>query len=199
MFALWWAWRSLRVGERLLLAASLLVIAFCAGASWQKYFYRRPAQTLLQESSQAKLIQWDSGASIIVDVSGKVAHPGIVQLPRGACVKDAIQKAGGVLPGANVFTLNLAATLSDGEQVQVDSAPRKSTFTMDNSSDTKININQASESDLESLPHIGPMMAARIVAYRKSHGAFQSLDDLNAVKGIGAKTIEKLQPLITFH
>jgi competence protein ComEA len=49
------------------------------------------------------------------------------------------------------------------------------------------------------LPHIGPVMAARIVAYRKTHGAFQSSDDLNAVKGIGAKTIEKLQPLITFH
>lgn len=199
MVALWWAWRSLHVGERWLLAASLLLIAFCAGASWQKYFYRQPSQPLLQESSQAKLIQWNSGASIIVDVSGKVAHPGIVHLPRDARVKDAIQKAGGVLPGANVSTLNLAATLNDGEQVQVDSASGKSTFAADKAPDAKLNINQASESDLESLPHIGPVMAARIVAYRKTHGAFQSSDDLNAVKGIGAKTIEKLQPLITFH
>lgn len=199
MVALWWAWRSLHVGERWLLAASLLLMAFCGGASWQKYFYHQAPQPILQESSQAKLIQWDSRASMIVDVSGKVVRPGIVHLPRGARVKDAIQKAGGVLPGANVSTLNFAAALSDGEQVQVDPASGKSTFIANKSAGTKININQADEAELQSLPHIGPVMAARIVAYRKSHGAFQNLDDLNAVQGIGAKTIEKLQPLITFH
>jgi competence protein ComEA len=199
MLAFWWAWRSLHVGEKLLLAASLLVIAFCAGASCQKYFYHQSPQPLLQESSQAKLIQWDSHASIIVDVDGKVAHPGIVQLPSDARVKDAIQKAGGVLPGANVSTLNLAATLNDGEQVQVDSASRKSTFTADKSPGTKVNINQANEIELESLPGIGPVMAKRIVDYRNAHGAFQSPDDLDAVKGIGAKKIEKLRPYIVFH
>jgi len=199
MFAIWWAWQSLHIGERLLLAASLLLIAFCGGASCQKYFYHQPSQPLLQESSQAKLIQWDSRASIIVDVSGKVAHPGIVHLPRAARVKDAIQKAGGMLPGANVSTLNLAATLNDGQQVQVDSASRKSTFTADKAPDAKLNINQASEAELESLPGIGPMMAARIVDYRKAHGAFQSPDDLNAVKGIGVKKMEKLRPHITLH
>jgi len=199
MFAFWWAWRSLHVVERSLLVASLLLIAFCAGVSCQKYFYPPSSQPLLQESPQTKLIQWDSGASIIVDVSGRVAHPGIVHLPRDARVKDAIQKAGGVLPDANVSTLNLAATLNDGEQVQVDSASGKSTFTGDKSSNTTININQASEAELESLPGIGPVMAARIMDYRKAHGAFQNPDDLNAVKGLGAKKIEKLRPHIAFH
>jgi competence protein ComEA len=199
MFAIWWAWRSLHIGERLLLVTSLLLIAFCAGASCQKYFSHQSPQPLLQESPQAKLIQWDSRASIIVDVSGKVAHPGIVHLPRDARVKDAIQKAGGMLPGANVSTLNLAATLNDGEQVPVDSASGKSTFTAGKAPDAKLNINQASEAELESLPGIGPVMAKRILDYRNAHGAFQSPDDLDAVKGIGAKKIEKLRPHIAFH
>lgn len=199
MFTIWWAWRSLHIVERLLLAASLLLIAFCAGASGQKYFYHQSPQTLLQESSQVKLIQWNSSASIIVDVSGAVCHPGIVQLPRDSRVKDAIQKAGGVLPAANVSTLNLAATLNDGEQVRVDSIFSKSTFTANKSPDAKININQAGEAELESLPGIGPVMAARIIDYRKVHGAFQSPDDLNAVKGIGVKKMEKLRPHIVLH
>jgi competence protein ComEA len=199
MFAFWWAWRSLHVGERLLLAASLLLIAFCAGASCQKYFSHQSLQPLLLESPQAKLIQWDSRASIIVDVSGKVAHPGIVHLPRDARVKDAIQKAGGMLPGANVSTLNLAAALNDGEQVKVDSASDKSTFTAGKAPDAKLNINQASEAELESLPGIGPVMAKRITDYRNTHGAFQNPDDLDAVKGIGIKKIEKLRPHIVVH
>lgn len=199
MFAFWWAWRSLHVGERLLLAFSLLVIAFCAGVTGQKYFYAQTSQTLLQQPPQSKLIQWHSGASIIVDVAGAVRHPGIVQLPRNSRVKDAIHKAGGVLSAANVSTLNLAGILSDGQQVRVDIPTQKSTFVADESSEAGLNINQATEIELQSLPDIGPVMAARIVAYRKAHGAFHDFDDLNAVKGIGVKTMEKLRPHITFH
>ncbi len=199
MFAFWWAWRSLHVGERLLLVVSLLLMTFCAGASWQNYHHRSSSKTLLQESPQAKLIHWNSSASIIVDVSGEVRHPGIVQLPRDSRVRDAIEKAGGVLPSANLSKLNLAATLTDGQQVQIDSTSSKSTFTADKSSGAKININQASEAELESLPNIGPVMAARIMEYRRSHGAIENVDELNAVKGIGVKTIEKIQPYIVFH
>ncbi|MEO6907540.1 MAG: ComEA family DNA-binding protein [Abditibacteriaceae bacterium] len=199
MFSIWWAWRSLHVAERLLLVISLLLIAFCAGASWQIYHQHSSSQTLLQEPLQAELIEWNSNASIIVDVSGKVAHPGIVRLPSDARVQDAIKKAGGVLPGTNASKLNLAASLSDGEQVQVDSTSQESTFSTGISNKIQININQASESDLESLPGIGPVMAERVVAYRKAHGAFQTLDDLDKVKGIGTKTIEKLRPFIIIH
>ena len=183
----------------MLLAAALLLMTFCAGATWQNFYHRPSSKPLLQESSQAKLIQWKPSASIIVDVSGLVRHPGIVQLSRNSRVKDAIQKVGGVLPDASVSTLNFAATLSDGQQVHVDATASKSTFTANNTGNKKVNINQASTEELESLPSIGPVMAARIVDYRKDHGAFQSLDDLNAVKGIGEKTIEKLQPYIVFH
>lgn len=199
MIAFWWAWRSLHIGERLLLAASLISMAFCAGASWRKYFQRPSPKVILRESSQTKLIQWDSGASIIVDVSGAVRRPGVVQLASGSRVEQAIEKAGGVLPSANVSTLNLAATLRDGEQILVESATSKSTFIERDTADHKININRASETELQSLPDIGPVMAARIVAYRNSHGDFENIDDLNAVKGIGVKTIQQLRPYIVFH
>lgn len=187
-----------------MLAASLLLMSFCAGASWQKYFYRQPSQLLLQESPQAKLIQWDSRASIIVHVAGFVNHPGIVHLPRGSRVRDAIKKAGGVLPQANTSKLNLAAIIPDGQQVRVEpiaekQAIDKSTFAPRKAENTSVNINLATEEELQLLPDVGPVMAARIVAHRKSYGAFESLDDLNAVKGIGPKTIQKLQPYIVFH
>jgi competence protein ComEA len=200
MDAIWWAWRSLHIAERILLAAALLLIAFCGGASWQMAHPNRSSSVLLREPPENELIKWDSGASIIADVSGVVRHPGIVHVPRGSRVRDALKMAGGALPGADTSTLNQAALLNDGQQIQVGEMPDKSTSAKSTfMAGQPININRAGAAELQVLPHIGPAMAQRIIEYRTSHGDFKNLDDLDGVKGIGAKTLEKIAPLIVFH
>ncbi len=141
-------------------------------------------------------------APLWVDVEGAVAHPGVYALPQGSRVRDAIQAAGGTTPQALPEALNLAARLQDGMRVYV---PFRGTptpvaqipTTVPLSTGERININTASAETLETLPHIGPTLAQRIVAYRTQHGPFQSVDDLLAVKGIGPNVLDDIRDLIT--
>jgi competence protein ComEA len=128
---------------------------------------------------------------IVVDVKGDVLTPGLVNLPAGARVADAIAAAGGVIPSANVTTLNLAERLSDGQMIFIGNAQ-----SMDLSSDPRINLNLASESDLDALPGVGPVMAGRIVAWRESNQRFHSIEELQEVPGIGPKVFANLKPLV---
>ncbi len=140
---------------------------------------------------------------IIVHIAGAVRNPGVYKLLEGSRVIDGIQAAGGALPSADLDKLNLAEYLEDGCKILV---PEKS-FSLDlslkfkkttsfNSSNNKININYASEKELEDLPGIGPSLAKRIVEYREKNGPFKSLKDLEKVKGIGEKKINQIKDLI---
>lgn len=141
---------------------------------------------------------------ITVYVTGAVARPeSIVQLPVGSRVQDVIEAVGGVADDADLARVNLAAIVRDGDQVhvvyrdevgQAGIIPALATP----SGGEKVAINTALNSELQQLSGIGPVLAARIVAYREEYGPFRALEDLGEVPGIGDALIEQLAPLIRF-
>ena len=144
---------------------------------------------------------------IIVHIVGAVLKPGVYSLPINSRQQDAIEAAGGFLPDANPQALNLAAPLQDGDRIILPKIPSDTPTPATNpskspivelpSSNTLININTASQADLENLPGIGPVKAKTIIAYRESNGFFRSIEDVQKVPGIGPKTFENLRSLIT--
>jgi competence protein ComEA len=140
-------------------------------------------------------------AEVVVHVAGKVRRPGVVHLPAGARVIDAVEAAGGVRDGAPVGDLNLARVLTDGEQIVVGRTRRSGSSgggptTSTNESSTTIDINAASATELEALPGIGPVLAGRIVQWRTDNGPFTSIEILGEVSGIGDSLLEQLRPLV---
>ncbi len=147
--------------------------------------------------------------TIFVHVAGSVSAPGLYELQEGARVNDAINIAGWFTDEADQTSLNLARTLTDGEQLFVPSktgesssgAPNASISfgSNSNTSETapKINVNRASEGDLQSIPGVGPSLAAKIIKDRESNGPFASVDDLTRVSGIGEKKLESMREFIT--
>ena len=156
-----------------------------------------------------------TSGSVVVHVTGAVSRPGVVTLPPGSRVTDAINAVGGASTDADTEQLNLARVLTDGEQIWVprigevlpDPAPQPGGAatpsvgtapgkTNGGASGT-VNINTASASELEKLPGIGPALAQRIVEYRDSHGPFASVDSLTDVPGIGKAKLEGLREQAT--
>jgi competence protein ComEA len=140
-------------------------------------------------------------AKVVVDVTGKVRHPGIAVLRQGARVIDALRAAGGARPGVDLGGLNLARVLADGEQVVVGQAavvgPAASAPASGSPVTGLVNLNTADETALESLPEVGPVTAQAILAWRGQHGGFSSVDQLLDVDGIGDATLAKLTPYVT--
>jgi competence protein ComEA len=140
--------------------------------------------------------------SVVVDVAGRVRHPGIVTLPSGSRVHDAIRKAGGVRPGTKLTSLNLARVLVDGEQVVVGQPVPTGTVPSAVGSTPGppgglVNINAAGLGELDTLPGVGPVTAQKILDWRGAHGAFSSVDELLEVDGIGEKTLADIAPHVT--
>lgn len=143
------------------------------------------------------------GEEVVVDVAGKVRRPGIVVLPTGARVVDAIEAAGGAKRGVDLTSLNLARRLLDGEQILVGkvaatgvgAAPPSGAHS--SSSGALVNLNSAGQTELETLPGVGPVTAAAIVEWRTRHGGFTSVEDLLEVDGIGEATLRRLAPLVS--
>lgn len=142
-------------------------------------------------------------AALYVHVAGAVVEPGLVQLAPGERVADAIAAAGGATDAADLDRVNLAAPVTDGEQVYLPAegetppaAPEVGTSsgeTGDEGSSAVVHVNTAGPDELETLPGIGPARAADIIAYRERDGPFQSVEDLLQVPGIGPATLERLR------
>ncbi|MEI7540663.1 MAG: ComEA family DNA-binding protein [Actinomycetes bacterium] len=135
---------------------------------------------------------------IFVDVTGAVNNPGVYTLPASSRVIDAIKAAGDSAPGADLSTINLARILADGEQIYVDSTQVNSKGIRASKSvhSGAININRATVSEFDSLDGIGPVIAARIVAYRKNNGPFTTIEDLQKVSGIGVAKFSQIKAKI---
>ena len=132
---------------------------------------------------------------IFVDVTGAVNKPGVYTLTGKSRVIDAIKAAGDSAPGADLSTINLARVLNDGEQIYVDSLVMNSAGqrVSKKTPSGPININRATARQLDALDGIGPVIAARIVEYRKINGSFLSVDDLHKVSGIGAAKFAQIK------
>jgi competence protein ComEA len=153
----------------------------------------------------------------VVDVVGAVRHPGVVSMPPTARVVDAVTAAGGALPGADLDRINLAAHLVDGMRIAVprrgfpaDAAgpntdPGASGAAGNGSGEpggaptpaAPVNLNTATQAQLEALPGIGPSLAQAILQERDREGGFHSVDDLRRVRGIGDVRFAQLRPLVT--
>jgi competence protein ComEA len=137
-----------------------------------------------------------SAPELTVDVAGGVKRPGVYSLPANSRVTDAIAAAGGARNGTDTSDINLARMIRDGEQIFVEppqtamtgSAPVRVVARLG-----PLNINRATPKELESLPGIGPVLAARIFAYRKTNGSFASIEDLQKVSGIGSAKFAELK------
>lgn len=145
---------------------------------------------------------------IRIHVLGAVASPGVVTLPEGAIVADALAAAGGLAGTADAAELNLAARLSDGQQILIgstasprgeirDQPPPPDDPTGGGPAPAAVNLNTAAQPQLEQLPGVGPVLAAAIVAWRQEHGGFRRVADLREVPGVGPRTFERLEPLVT--
>ena len=134
---------------------------------------------------------------LVIDVQGEVKTPGVYELPINSRVNDAIKAAGGAKPNADLSFINQARLIKDGEQIYIDKKSiGTSNFRRSTAASGIININRATAKELDKLPGIGPVIASRIVEYRKLNGFFQSIDDLKKVQGIGATTLEKFKSKI---
>jgi len=125
---------------------------------------------------------------ICVYVEGEVVSPGVYMLRQGDIIADAVDAAGGFAAEADARSVNLAATLRDGDQVHIyrlGEVPQR------------ININTAEIWLLQSLPGVGETLAQRIINYRTVNGLFQSIEDLNSVEGIGPSVFEQIKDKIT--
>jgi competence protein ComEA len=136
-----------------------------------------------------------SEPEIFVDVTGAVNKPGVYTLTGKSRVIDAIKAAGDSAPGADLSTINLARVLNDGEQIYVDSTVvnRSGVRVSKAVRSGPININRATARQLDALDGVGPVIAQRIVDYRKINGSFLTIEDLQKVSGIGAAKFAQIK------
>ncbi|GAB3986176.1 helix-hairpin-helix domain-containing protein [Plantactinospora veratri] len=204
-----------RRGVKALAVVAVVVVLGAAGWAWLSRPRSEPVTPPPAPASTFGPGSSTSGAAVgaaevVVAVAGKVRRPGLVRLPAGARVADALESAGGALPGVDVALLNLARKVTDGELILVGvtpppgggpagagqpGAPAGATGAQPGGG--KVNLNTATVAQLDALPGVGPVLAQRIVAHREEHGGFRSVADLRQVTGIGDARYEDLKDLVT--
>jgi competence protein ComEA len=170
-------------------------------------FLRRPTPpdlTIVTSPPTATPLPTPTPRPVQVYVSGAVAHPDVYKLPAGSIVKDAIEAAGGATSEADLDRINLALSVADGQHIYVPkqgeetplvSQPTQPSGTTSGKAGGKININTASQSEIETLPGIGPSKAQGIIENRP----YDSIEEIQKVPGIGEVTFEKIRDLITVN
>lgn len=151
---------------------------------------------------------------VIVHVTGAVKNPGIVKLKEGSRIEDAIKAAGGLTENADISDVNLAYILEDGIKLRIPSISDEEISQSDiltenngeniieenntssTSTNNSININKATETELDTLPGIGPSLASKIIEYREQNGKFSSIEDIKNVSGIGESKYESIKDFI---
>ena len=166
----------------------------------------------------------DITKKIMVYITGEVKNPGIYELEENSRIKDVIEKAGGLKETADITDINLATILQDEDKITIPSKEENkqekqntekiqsnkqsktteksqnttsiSTNTTGKNQNTKVNINTATQTELETLPGIGPSIASKIMSYRKENGKFKSIEEIKKVNGIGESKYKKIKELI---
>jgi competence protein ComEA len=187
-----------------LLAAAL---ALALALTWLQRPRESPVPTVARSVPAGAVVSVPPTATpssdVVVHVTGAVRRPGLVELPGGSRVDDAVAAAGGATHRADIASVNLARLLVDGEQIVVlrkgavatTGAPGPSTAGSA-SPGQPVDLNAATLEQLDGLPGVGPVLAQRIIDWRTAHGRFSSVDELTDVSGIGERTLADLKPLV---
>jgi competence protein ComEA len=187
----------------LLAAALVLVLAL----TWLQRPHESPVPTVQRSVPAGAVVSVPPTATtppaVVVHVTGAVRRPGLVQLPGGSRVDDAVAAAGGATRRADLASVNLARLLVDGEQIVVlrKGAPTAAGATVPSIGESAapgqpVDLNAATLEQLDGLPGVGPVLAQRIIDWRTAHGRFSSVDQLTDVSGIGEQTLADLRPLV---
>jgi competence protein ComEA len=139
-----------------------------------------------------------AGLEVVVHVVGQVMAPGLVHLPAGSRLADALDAAGGATPEADLAAVNLARVLTDGEQIVVPRPGEQLAGAADTGRPDPgaIDLNAAGTGELDTLPGVGPVIAQRIVDWRTDHGGFSSVEELGEVSGIGPSLLDGVRDLV---
>lgn len=186
----------------LVVLLGLAVTALLTGLGRPKVETVQPAATatVLATGTPIPDSEPESDDDVVVHVVGKVGSPGIVELPAGSRVVDALEAVGGAEDGVDLSTLNLARVVGDGEQIFVGVDPPPQAVTRsepDDETPVHVNLNTATAGQLETLPGIGPTLAGRILEWRERHGRFTAVEELLEVSGIGPAKLEAMAELVT--
>lgn len=188
--------------RRILVAIGCLVLLLFVGS---KLFARPQVDAALAPPAAPPAETATTATGVVVDVVGAVRRPGLYRLEPGTRIADAVSRAGGATPKADLSLINLAAPLADGEQVVV---PKRGAAAVaapaggaagsvaGAPSTGPVHLSTATLEQLDSLPGIGPVTAQKILDYRQKHGAFTSVDELDAVPGIGPARLDQLKDLV---
>ncbi|MBE1534963.1 ComEA family DNA-binding protein [Actinomadura algeriensis] len=204
-----------RPGVRALVIVAVIAAVVAAGYLWASR--PRPQAAPAADANAATLAAGPSGPSsphlsgpagpdvsaapsgtVVVHVLGKVRDPGVITLPAGSRVAEAIKAAGGVRRGAKTGPLNLARKVVDGEQIPVGvpaptPPPGAPSPAASSGGGAPVSLNTATVEQLDDLPGVGPVLAARIIEYRTANGGFRSVEQLQDVNGIGAARFADLK------
>lgn len=144
--------------------------------------------------------------NIIIHIAGEVENEGVIELPPNARIYDAVEAAGGLTAEANLSQINLANMLKDGQKIYIPNEEEISEEYIEEANGKneyrevgKIDINEATQAELESLSGIGPSTALKIVNYRKENGNFSNIEDLKNVPGIGEAKFNNIKDSITIN
>jgi competence protein ComEA len=195
-----------RRGVRALAAVAVLVVGVAAFLAWRAR--PQPVAVPARVATSSTMSAGSASASagtMVVAVAGRVHRPGLVRLPTGSRVADAIEAAGGVLPGTDLSFINLARKLVDGELILVGVTPPPGAGTgagagaggAPGAPAGPVNLNTATLTELQTLPGVGAVLGQRIVDYRAAHGGFKSVAELRNVSGIGDTRYQQLKDLVT--
>src|SRR5438093_6199101 len=182
--------------RRVLVGGILVVLLLAVGG---RFLLHSKAPAVPPPVRVAAPARTTAAATIFVNVVGAVRRPGLYRLRDGSRVANAVARAGGVTRHAQLELVNLAARVSDGEQIVV---PRRGAGVVAASgggggvASGPVHLNSATLEQLDALPGVGPVTAQKIVDYRQEHGAFGSVDELDAVPGIGPARLEQLRELV---
>ncbi|WP_256103353.1 helix-hairpin-helix domain-containing protein [Streptomyces sp. ODS05-4] len=214
-------WVQTRCGmEPRALAALAVVLAVAAALAGRHFWTGRPepvrAPDVIREATPPRP-RATVGAGptagplpvVVIDVGGEVRHPGVLRLPAGSRVADALRAAGGVTPGTDLGGLNRARVLMDGEQVVVGAAAQAAGASVPGlaqgpqaaaggpgAAAGPVSLSTATVEQLDTLPGVGPVLARKIVDHRTRSGGFRSVEQLREVSGIGERRFAELQPLV---
>lgn len=192
----------------IIIAIMLAVIGYYIINKTEKYDYSELEKTSNAEEQEDEEKDKEE-EKIIIHITGEVEEGGVIELEKGARISDAIEEAGGTTEEADLSNVNLAYSLSDGQKIKIPNINEENKETIveekagediiiegNKSEEEKININKATQTEIETLPGIGPSTALKIINYRNEHGKFEKIEDIKNVSGIGDSKYENIKEYI---